>query len=177
MNETRSMRAGLSCSRPKPRHLVLIGMVMATWSLPTMASTAVFSTVGDLIGNSAGSFAMDTYHFNLSSLAPSYTATLTDTGMFGGADQIGMSVLGPSMKLLGTQMGSGSFNFTANELGSYTLVVAGKPKAPSNFDVFGASVVDPTPVPEVNTWLMLLVGLGMMGFRLHRRRGEAAYPV
>lgn len=197
MNETRSMRAGPSRKRRSKTPLAVIGLMMAAWSLPTMASATVFSTVGNLVGDATGSFTSSTYHFTLSSLAPSYTATLTDTGLFG-ADPIGMSVLSPSMKLLGTQMGSGSFNFTADELGTYTLAVAGKPKTPNNFDVFGASIVDGTravvdgapavvdgipggtqvaAVPEVNTWLMLLVGLGMMAFRLGGRRGEAtAYP-
>ncbi len=179
----------LSCKPlPKTRYLAVMGLMMAAWSLPSVADTSVFNTIGTLslansgsglgmsaphsaeaashaVSNPASGFDMNTYHFDLSSLAPSYTATLSNTGLFG-ADLIGMSVLSPTMKLMGSLTGTGSFNFMPSELGTYTLVVAGKPSAPANFDVYAADVA---AVPEVGSWAMLLVGLGLVGFQLRRR--------
>ena len=119
----------------------------------------------DDAGKAGAGYTMNTYHFDLSNLAPAYSATLTDTGLFG-TGPIGMALLGPSMKLVGSQTGSGSFGFKASESGIYTLVVAGKPSAPSYFDAYAAQV---TAVPEAGRTAMLLTGLGLVGLRLRRR--------
>lgn len=163
------------------RLAIAFGLCLAAGSLASQAQAAdaapadpVFSVLGTLKLDDPGTLGrtmaapgmiMNTYHFGLNSLAPSYSATLTNTGLFG-ADRIGMALLSPSMKLMGSQVGPGTFHFSTNELGTYTLVVAGKPSAPANFDVFAAQV---TPVPEAGRTAMLLTGLGLISLQLRRR--------
>ena len=174
----------LSTYRQDVRHhqlSILIGLLLAAGCSSAQAADPVFSVVGALqSGDSSQSgmlmntdgtgmgrgMVMNTYHFDLSSLAPSYTATLSNTGLFG-AGSLGMALLSPAMKLMGSQIGSGTFGFTANETGTYTLVVAGSPSAPAGFDVYAAQV---TAVPEAGRAAMLLTGLGLVGLRLRRRR-------
>ena len=160
----------ISSCRPVTRRnrlAVAFGLSLAAFSLPSLAADPVFSVTDALKfdpGQTPGGYVMNTYHFNLSSLAPRYSATLTDTGLFG-ADPLGMALLSPSMELMGTQTGSGSFGFSASELGTYTLIVAGKPLAPVYFDAYAAQV---TAVPEAGRTAMLLTGLGLIGLRLRR---------
>ena len=170
----------ISKCRPASRHnrlTIALGLSLVAFSLPSLAADPVFSIADALKfdpGQTPGGYVMNTYHFGLTSLAPSYSATLTDTGLFG-ADPIGMALLSPSMKLMGTQIGSGSFGFNASELGTYTLVVAGKPLAPAYFDAYTAQV---TAVPEAGRTAMLLTGLGLVGLRLRRpARQQRTMPV
>lgn len=176
----------ISTCRPitrRNRLAIAFGLSLAAFSLPSLAADPLFSVtdalkfnagqtpgVADALkfdaGQTPGGYVMNTYHFDLSKLAPSYSATLTDTGLFG-AGPIGMTLLSPSMKLMGTQIGSGSFGFNASELGTYTLVVAGKPLAPAYFDAYAAQVA---AVPEAGRTAMLLTGLGLIGLRLRRQR-------
>lgn len=52
--------------------------------------------------------------------------------------------------------------------GSYTAAVFGPARnAGANSAVYRASVA---AVPEIETWLMLLVGLGLAGYQLHRKQ-------
>ena len=177
------MNSSPTC-RPSVRHhrlAIAFGLSLAAYGMPLQAANPVFSVVGALkidrpsqsgtamntdVMNTGLGMTMNTYHFDLSGLAPGYSATLSDTGLFG-AGPIGMALLSPSMKLMGHQIGSGTFGFTANESGIYTLVVAGRPSAPTNFDAYAAQV---TAVPEAGRAAMLLTGLGLMSLQLRRRR-------
>ena len=182
----------ISTRGPGMRHhrlAIALGLSLAAVSLPSQAAAdSVFSVVGALqpngsgktlhalrlndSGQTTGGYVMNTYHFDLSSLAPGYSATLTNTGLFG-TGPIGMALLSPSMKLMGSQVGSGSFGFNASESGTYTLVVAGKPSAPSYFDAYAARV---TAVPEAGRTAMLLTGLGLVGLRLRRPAARQRRP-
>lgn len=145
--------------------LSLAGGVMCS---SAMASAPVFSAIGTLSphdGTHVGPIDYDIYTFGLTNLAPSYVATLSDSGVFG-ANFIGMSIFSPSAVALGGLLAPGSFNFMASELGTYTLVVAGTASKPNKLDFYGVSV---SPVPEVGIWAMFLVGLGLIGLRLHDR--------
>lgn len=179
-------------SMRRNRAAIAFGLSLAAVSLASQAATnPVFSVVDALKLNNSGTamgdalklddsggdgsntgYVMNTYHFGLTSLAPAYSATLTDTGLFG-TGPIGMALLSPSMKLIGSQIGSGSFGFSASEPGTYTLIVAGKPSAPSYFDAYAAQV---TAVPEAGRTAMLLTGLGLVGLRLRRRSPTVPAP-
>lgn len=145
--------------------LSLAGSAMCS---SAMAGTPVFSAIGTLSphdGPHIGPVGYDIYTFNLTSLAPSYVATLSDSHVFG-ANFIGMTLFSPSAVALGGLLAPGSFDFMASELGAYTLVVAGTASKPYKIDFYGVSV---TPVPEVGIWAMLLVGLGLVVLRLQNR--------
>ncbi len=180
MEQISTPRSGIR----RNRLAIAVGLSLATFSLASRAADPVFSIVDSLhLSNRSGDglsqdssdsssvmstdsgYVMNTYHFGLGSPAPGYSATLTDTGLFG-AGPIGMTLLDPTMKLLGSKIGSGSFDFTASEPGTYTLIVAGKPTAPAYFDAYAAQV---TAVPEAGRTAMLLTGLGLVGLRLRRR--------
>lgn len=65
------------------------------------------------------------------------------------------------------------------DLGSYTLTVQGIPALQnSGFTgqlVFSAGdVPNPSAVPEPGTWLLLMTGLGVIGFAMRRNRAETA---
>lgn len=65
------------------------------------------------------------------------------------------------------------------DLGSYTLTVQGTPALQnSGFTgqiVFSAGdVPNPSAVPEPGTWLLLMTGLGVIGFAMRRNRGQQA---
>lgn len=62
------------------------------------------------------------------------------------------------------------------DAGSYTLTINGK-GAPQNTGLTGqliftaGDVPNPSAVPEPATWLMLMTGLGVIGFAMRRSRG------
>ena len=145
--------------------LIALSLAGGIMSSSAMANTPVFSAIGTLSpndGSHVGPIDVDTYTFNLTNLAPSYVATLSDSGVFG-SNFIGMALFSQSAIDLGGILAPGSFSFMASELGTYTIMVAGKASKPYKLDFYGVNV---TAVPEVGVWAMLLVGLGLIVLRL-----------
>ena len=168
MNQSPTCRSGIRCRRLA----IAFGLSLAAYSVAGQAADPVFSVVGALTLDepSQTGMVMNTYHFGLNRGGPGYSATLTNTGLFG-AGPIGMTLLRPSMKLLGSQIGSGTFGFSANEPGNYTRVVAGKPATPADLDVYAAQVA---AVPEPAESLLIMAGLGSLSLIGRRGRSRAA---
>jgi hypothetical protein len=140
------------------------------------AATPVFSAVGSLSpddGSNAGTIDIDVYSFDLTSLAPAYVATLSDSALFG-AEFIGMTLFSPSAIVMGSLLGAGSFTFVPSEPGTYSIYVAGKASKPHDLDFYGVGV---SHMPEADTWTMLLVGLGIMASRLLRKERFGTHAI
>ena len=63
--------------------------------------------------------------------------------------------------------GQGSFNFTASA-GQYQTLISGVlTTSTPTLSTFGVTI---TPVPEPEIWAMMVVGMGLLGYRLRRRQ-------
>jgi hypothetical protein len=133
-------------------------------------ATVVFSTTGGF----AGDFdQVATYTFTIGT-AGSYLATLSDslppiTGL-----ELLISLTGSATPLVDL-LGPGTQTFDALSIGSYTALVFGHPTArPSG--IFGGSYgvvveTNPAPIPEPAVWLMMMGGIGLLGW-LRLRKSE-----
>lgn len=69
-----------------------------------------------------------------------------------------------------------SFSLTGTDNASEIWVAFWLDNGEGDFGKFDNILVTATPVPEVETWAMMLVGMGLIGLRL-RRRMEGAHPI
>lgn len=107
----------------------------------------------------------DTYSF---SLASGYTYDVTS--MLLGMGVAGYEVFDSSNASLGSfNVGSGFHTLTL-AAGAYKYVVSGVASGLSYYSVSSA-ITATTPVPEPETYAMMLAGLGALGFLASRRRG------
>lgn len=117
----------------------------------------------------SGSF-LDNYTFTLSSSS--------DTDYGGASYNIGSAInyaiTGLDFKLYtsaASLLASGlSFSVNGLNSGDYYLTVSGTATGPKGGLYAGS--IDATPVPEANTYAMMLAGLGLMGFVARRRRSS-----
>ena len=110
-------------------------------------------------------------HFTFT-VQPSNSFTLTTSSLYeSGVTLSGAQLFGPGATLIGT---TGSPFFTASPTllpGAYDLQVSGTLTATSG--LYGVSVnfnSTTAPIPEPETYAMMLAGLGLMGFVARRRR-------
>lgn len=101
-----------------------------------------------------------------------YAGGLFDVGTapFRALDSITMAIFRtgqPGTPVL-VQEGTGTFTFSVTIPDSYTAIVVGKPVAGGGFpvSVFSANV---SLVPEPETWAMMIVGVGLVGWQLRRK--------
>jgi hypothetical protein len=104
-----------------------------------------------------------------------YTFTLADAStVFGGAFSFGITnfsavLQDDSFATVGTDANLGDgFSFEGLAAGSYALSFLGFSNAGGAYGGVVSAVS--TPVPEPETYAMLLAGLGMIGFMVRRRR-------
>jgi hypothetical protein len=120
------------------------------------------TSVGD--GRGAGGFA-DTFNFRLSSLSDVVVAFTASTGIsslqgilqehtHGGWTQVGSSF-------------TTSNSFADLAAGRYRFDAIGF--VPKNFGMYSANI-NVAAVPEASTWMMLLIGSGMVAFQLRRKQ-------
>jgi hypothetical protein len=144
----------------------LVASLMLVTSATAFAAGGSLGVIDDstvVIGNPAVAepFFFDTYTFTL--------GTLSD--ITGGAFSFGITgftavLQDASFMSIGTDTTPGDgFSFDGLAAGDYALSFLG-------FSEGGAygGVVSATPVPEPETYAMLLAGLGMVGFMIKRRR-------
>lgn len=116
--------------------------------------------------NTQSSFVANAYGFSISNPGV-YQATLTDHADSTAFEFLTLKILhgftttGPS---LGGISGSGTFSFLANSAGVYTALLFGIPGGGAGAGSFSISVV-----PEVETWVMLIIGAGLITYQLRRK--------
>lgn len=141
------------------------------------AVAPVFEKTDTLSGDS---FQSVSYAFSIPSVGE-YTAVLTDNVLPAMFDFLKMSIT----KTGGATMGSvelgtsntGSFSFLASTTGSYTALVFGDPGTITLPKRGGGSIVvsagtfgvTVSPVPEAETYMMLISGLALVGVVARRR--------
>jgi hypothetical protein len=109
--------------------------------------------------------------------------TLTSTSSISGfftpfrLESASWSLSSSSGLIDGGALSLGSYSFADLTPGSYSVSIFGDSRA---FGFYSASYrVAVSAVPEMETWLMLAIGLGLVAFQLHRKQkslGQQALP-
>jgi hypothetical protein len=150
--------------------LKLLVAFAAAFSIASSARADVFSITDSISGSSV---ATRTYAFTITDPAI-YDATLLDLGgpQFPAPFQLlelGVAKTG-SGPVLGFTTAPGSFLFTANTPGSYTLLLVGQPDSTAQAGFFSINVSQFAPIPEPAVWLLMASGIGLIGFLKLRSR-------
>jgi hypothetical protein len=132
-----------------------------------LAGAAQAVPIFDTSGTSSPGLLLRAYGFAIS--APgTYQATLVDKGSPSSFEFLNLEILkGFNTKGvgLGSIDGPGTFSFFAGTAGIYTARLFGiAGGGPAGIGTFSISVV-----PEVETWVMLLVGFGLIVYQLRRK--------
>jgi len=110
-----------------------------------------------------------------------YTFSIVNPGDLGGSvtatNFASYNILGLAVSLVDstlTQVGfdntPSSFSFTGLSAGTYALNVIGFASGAKGGIYGGSFVVETAPVPEPETYALMLAGLGMIGFMASRRK-------
>lgn len=159
----------------------LIGAAVALVAANGASAAPVFEKTDTLSG---ATFQSVSYGFSIGSTG-TYTAVLTDNVLPAAFDFLRLSITktgGPTMGSV--ELGAsntGSFSFAAGVTGSYTALVFGLPgtitlatrNGPTVQVSAGTFGITVSPVPEAETYLMLLSGLALVGVVARRRLGAA----
>jgi hypothetical protein len=137
---------------------ILAVAVAFVGAVGTAQAVPVLDTSGAIAGSG-----IDSNTFAIGS-AGVYEVTLTDVGFPDAFSFLAVGMFKGSA-FLGGIFAPGSFTFTAPTAGSYKATVFGTTSAPRYFGSYGLTV---TAVPEAQTWAMMLVGVGLVGFQLRR---------
>jgi len=99
------------------------------------------------------------------------TATLSNVGFPSDFSFLGMAVVKSGGATGGKIFTPGSFSFTvgASELGDYRVLLGFQGTTPGSAGTL--NVVGPIPEPEI--WALMVVGTGLVGFQLRRKRKAA----
>ena len=115
----------------------------------------------------------DTYTFNIDTPGL-YLASLTDNALFVPFTALGLGVTRTGGETMGSvTTAPGSFTFTASGADSFTAVVGGIVPSGAALPI-GTYGVTVTLVPEAETWAMMLVGMGLVGWQLRRKVKSSA---
>ena len=140
-------------------------------ALGTVASVQAATPVLEITSTLSGDTMSAAHPFNID--APgTYVATLIDNALFVAFDQLGLGVTKTGGATLGSITSPGSFTFDASTAGSYTAVVGGVVgSGPIPVGTYGVNVA---LIPEPETWAMMLVGMGLVGWQLRRKVKSSA---
>jgi hypothetical protein len=105
--------------------------------------------------------------FTITSLVE-HTVSLFDNGFLVNFDSLDLLINKEGGATMVTLDGPGQKSFTPTVLGSYQARLVGDPgdASPLNLSTFGVTVA---AVPEAETWAMMLVGMGLVGWQLRRK--------
>ena len=167
-------------------------LVVALLVLPgrTLANTFAYGTIGPISGPAAlgigsgghtplGAFT-DTWTFTVAGTTPTndfYVGAEVVTGNSFGVTFSSVGISGPStyapVLFSNTTDFSLPLSLTPFVPGAYTLTVAGTTTVTGGF--YNAAVnFNSAPIPEPETYAMMLAGLGLMGFVARRRKPRQA---
>jgi len=147
------------------RYWKRLAAVVALAMLPGLqAQAAIFQTTDGLAGQDVQ---VRTYAFNIAAPAD-YFATLFDLEYPAAFKSLTLAVAktGGGV-ILGSTPGPGTFSFTADTAGSYSLLLVGEPSSSAKAGFYS---IDVTQVPEPAVWLMIGAGALMMGVLRLRAR-------
>jgi hypothetical protein len=134
------------------------------------AQAATVLEVTDSFRGPAGAFRTESYDFTIAT-AGTYLATLIDTGIFTSFDDLGLGIAKIGGAPAGVLTAPGSFSFSATA-GDYTAIV-GANMGSGTFPL-GTYSVSVALIPEPETWAMMLVGMGLVGWQLRRKVKSSA---
>ena len=105
--------------------------------------------------------------FNVTSLVD-HTVTLVDNSFLTNFDTLALALTMTGGATVQTLTGPGTFTFTPSATGSFTAIVFGDPGSSGGVELgtFGLTIA---AVPEAETWAMMLVGMGLVGWQLRRK--------
>ena len=105
--------------------------------------------------------------FTINSLID-HTVTLVDNAFLASFDRLDLLITRTGNGTVATLNAPGSQTFTPVSVGSYTATVFGDPGDSNgvSLSTFGVTVA---AVPEAETWAMMLVGMGLVGWQLRRK--------
>jgi hypothetical protein len=162
---------------------VLLAVVLTLAATAPARATVIYAITGAFTGD------MDqaaTHSFNIS-LPGTYQATLSDllNPAIKGLELVVTATGGPTALVdivFGVTSNPQNFLVSATSTGSYTAVVFGHPNARPTTGIFGGTYgikieTDPpaaatTSVPEPGIWLMMLGGIGLLGW-MRLRKSES----
>jgi hypothetical protein len=150
---------------PYSRNLTRIACAVA-FALGAAASAQAATPVLEVTDTLSASDMSNIHAFNIT--APgTYIATLIDNALFVAFDDVGLGITKTGGATLGSILAPGSFSFDAAVAGSYTAVVGGVVGAgPIPIGTYGVTIA---AIPEAETWAMMLVGMGLVGWQLRRK--------
>ena len=151
-----------------------LAAVLAFSALQVQAAANVFEQNASFQGNFFQFQYFDPFSINV---AGSYRATIVDSNsVLAPFSFLGMAVFlsggSPVANPITTAAGSsGSFDFNVAAPHNYTVLAFGTPGASAtNLSSFGITIA---PIPEPEIWALMLVGTGLIGFQLQRKRKAA----
>ena len=157
---------------PYSRNLTLMASAVAlAWGVAA-SNNAQAVNVLEVTGTFAGAGVVNStsYQFDIDVAGP-YLATLIDNGIFVAFDTLAFGVTETGGATVGSSSTPGTFTFDATP-GSYTALVAGIVGSGTlPVGTYGLTV---SLVPEPETWAMMLVGVGLVGWQLRRKVKSSA---
>lgn len=141
----------------------LIGTMAIAASL-LFAASANASTVVYEKNSLMTSYRFETASFQVP-VAGTYRAILADFNTPNPFGHIGLAVTN-GQEVLGKIIGPGSFLFEAAPGNNYYASFAGLAGRPSRISAYGVHIA---LVPEMETWAMMALGLGLVGYVARRR--------
>jgi hypothetical protein len=157
----------------KKLKLLLATMLLSASGLAAATGTTVLDQSGTL----SGLFSLDTYGFSITSPG-TYDVTFADSSKGNGFNLAGYSidenVGGHWVSVAAGSIGTSSFSGSA---GQY-LAIIGDVAFPAKNVNFTVDVTKVSPVPEPETWAIMLLGIGFLVYQVRPRkaRGSTAIP-
>lgn len=150
---------------PYTRELTRIACAvgLALGAVTAHAQTTVLEVTGTLDASNLS----DTHTFNITTPGP-YLATLIDNALFVPFTAVGLGVTRTGGPTMGSITSPGSFTFTAAAADSFTAVIGGVVPSGASIPI-GTYGVTIALIPEPETWAMMLVGMGLVGWQLRRK--------
>jgi hypothetical protein len=104
----------------------------------------------------------DIVNFSLSGASSTISGFFVSPGVFG----LTYDLLFEGASLFSGSFNAGSYSFADLAPGNYQVLLNGSNRRVGSY----LASYNVTAVPEPETWLMIVVGLGLVGFQLHRKQ-------
>jgi hypothetical protein len=152
-----------------PRSTLMNAACALVLGLCSAAQAAVLS-----LTDGASSPAAKTYAFTIAEPG-TFLASLSDLGFPERFDFLSLAVTPKGgASTLGSILAPGAFSFEASTAGDYVALVAARPGSATGFGFYSINIIamSPSPVPEPQAWMLMVAGIGLIGWmRLRREVG------